>query len=267
MLGSFIILFREAFEAALVVGIILSFLKRSGNEQYIKNVFAAVAAAIGTSVLVGVAINLLSIEFEGAAEQIFEGVLLLITAALLATLIVYMMRVKPSAKQIESEAKQKLMGGSPLGLFALVFFAVLREGVETVLFLVGLNVSSGVDGLLGGVLGLAAGVGLVYLLFQGIIRLNFGMLFTVTNTLLILIASGMVAYGVHELQEAGVIPIVIEHVWDINHILNEKEGVGAILKAAFGYNGNPSLIEVISYLVFMAGIIIASRVEFKRTHS
>lgn len=269
MLGSFIVLFRECFEAALIVGIILSYLNRTGQTQYFKTVTYGIASAIFASIAMGVAFNLLSVEFEGKTEQIFEGITMLVTALLLSTLIVYMMRVKPGVKQIENEAGQSLAGGA-MGLFALVFFSVFREGVETVLFMIGLDLSGGADGLLGGLLGAAVGVGLVYMIFRGIISLNFKMLFNVTNALLILIASGLVAHGVHELQEAGYIPIVIEHLWDINPALNadgsyplfhEKGAIGALLAGVFGYNGNPSLIEVISYWVFMAAVLIAGNIK------
>lgn len=270
VLGSFIVLFRECFEAALIVGIILSFLNRTGQQQFIKTVTYGVIAAIFASIAMGVAFNMLSIEFEGKTEQIFEGITMLVTALLLSTMIVYMMRVKPGVKQIESEAVQSIGGGNAWGLFALVFFSVFREGVETVLFMIGLDLTGSSNGLLGGILGAAVGIGLVYLIFQGIIRLNFKMLFNVTNALLILIASGLVAHGIHELQEAGYVPIVIEHLWDINPALNadgsyplfhEKGVIGALLAGVFGYNGNPSLIEVISYWVFMAAVLIAGNVK------
>lgn len=259
MLGSFIVLFRESFEAALIVGIILSFLKRSGQAEHIKTVGFGVLAAIIISIVTGIIFLSFSMSFEGATEQIFEGITMLVTALLLSTLIVYMMRVKPSGKAIEGDVKQQLLTGSAWGLFALVFFSVYREGVETVLFLVGLNLTDGLDGIGGAVLGLAAGIGLVYLIFKGIVRLNFGMLFNVTNALLILIASGLVAHGVHELQEVGWIPTIVAHVWDINHLLDEKSQLGTILKGVFGYNGNPSLIEVLSYVVFMAVVIVAGK--------
>ena len=81
-------------------------------------------------------------------------------------------------------------------------------------------------------------------------RLNVRTFFRVTSVLLILFAAGLVAHGVHELQEAGVLPIIIEHVWDINYILDEKSTLGSILKALFGYNGNPSLLETVSYAAY-----------------
>ncbi len=268
MVESFIILFREAFEAALIVGIILGYLKRTGAQQQIKTVAYGIAAAMVVSLGLGIAFKAFAVGFEGEAGEIFEGVTMLVTAALLSTLIVYMIRVKPSAKQIEAETGQSLFNGSSWGLFLLVFASILREGIETVLFLIGLNVS-GPDALIGGLLGLAVGVGLVYMLFRGLVRLNFKMLFTVTNTLLILIAAGLVAHGFRELQSAGVITALTTDVFNINPAANldgsypalhDKGTIGSILSGVFGYNGDPSILEVASYFAYMGLILLASMV-------
>jgi high-affinity iron transporter len=105
---------------------------------------------------------------------------------------------------------------------------------------------------LGAVLGISSAILLGWFIFKSTNKLNIRGFFMVTNVLLILFAAGLVAYGVHELNEAGWIPSLIEHVWDINHILNEKSQIGLILKALFGYNGNPSLSEVVAYLIYFA---------------
>jgi high-affinity iron transporter len=124
-------------------------------------------------------------------------------------------------------------------------------------------VTEGVLTLIGAVVGLATAVILGWILFSSTKRLSLRGFFKVTNILLILFAAGLVAYGVHELNEAGWIPSVIEHIWDINHILNEKSQTGLILKALFGYNGNPSLTEVIAYLVYIA-ILSTNYLRFQR---
>jgi high-affinity iron transporter len=93
------------------------------------------------------------------------------------------------------------------------------------------------------------------MLFRSASKLNIQSFFRVTNVLLIIFAAGLVAYGVHEFNEAGIIPSIIEHVWDINGFINEKSQFGLILKALVGYNGNPSLTEVIAYLAYLTGII------------
>ena len=96
-------------------------------------------------------------------------------------------------------------------------------------------------------------------IFASTIRLDLVKFFKVTSVLLILFAAGLIAHGVHEFNEVGWIPAIIEHVWDINPILNEKSTFGAMLKALFGYNGNPSLTEVIAYLAYFVAIIFGLR--------
>jgi high-affinity iron transporter len=264
---SFIILFREAFEAALIVGIILSYLKRTGAAAQYTTVAYGTAAAIGVSLITGAAFKVLAISFEGANEEIFEGVTMLVTAALLSTMIIWMIRVKPSVKQIESETSNSLTGNK-WGLFFLVFISIFREGLEAVLFFSGLDIG-GTNAIIGSVLGLAVGVGLVYLLFRGLIRLNFKVLFNVTNTLLVLIAAGLVAHGFHELQEAGVVTFLSNVVWDINPAANadgtypalhDHGSIGGFLASVFGYNGNPSAIEVLSYLLYIAIIMVGAKI-------
>ena len=136
--------------------------------------------------------------------------------------------------------------------------------MELALFLLATSfVTEGVLTIIGAVIGLGTAVIIGWVLFSSTNRLSLPGFFKVTNILLILFAAGLVAYGVHELNEAGWIPSVIEHVWDINHILNEKSQLGLMLKALFGYNGNPSLTEVIAYLVYSA-ILFATYLRFQQ---
>ncbi len=267
MVESFIILFREAFEAALVVGIILSYLKRTGATSQYNTVAYGTAAAIAASLATATAFKMLAVNFEGANEEIFEGITMLVTAALLSTMIIWMIRVKPSVKQIEKKTSSTLTGNK-WGLFFLVFVSIFREGLEAVLFLSGLDIE-GANGLIGGFLGIMVGVGLVYLLFRGLIRLNFKVLFNVTNTLLVLIAAGLVAHGFHELQEAGVVTFLGNVVWDINPALNangtypalhDHGSIGGFLSSVFGYNGNPTALEVLSYLLYIAIVVLGAKI-------
>jgi high-affinity iron transporter len=142
-----------------------------------------------------------------------------------------------------------------LGIFFIVFVAVLREGVETVIFLAALP-SSDITIIAGAILGFIVAFGIAFAYFSQSKRFSLRTFFRITSILLILFAAGMVAYGVHELQEAGVIPILIEHVWDINFLLPENGPLGLVLKGLVGYNGNPSLIEVIAYLTALSVLLI-----------
>ncbi|MBW1753416.1 MAG: FTR1 family protein, partial [Deltaproteobacteria bacterium] len=202
--------------------------------------------------------------FTGRAEEIFEGITMLIGALLLTTMILWMMKQKHIARELENRVATELTETHKFGLFSLVFVAILREGIETVIFLrAAILVSTG-NTMIGSLAGVIAAILLGYAIFLGSMKINLKRFFNITSILLILFAAGLVAHGVHELQEAKVVPTVIEHIWNINPpanldgsypILHEKGHVGSILKSLFGYNGNPSLIEVLSYLLYITLVI------------
>jgi high-affinity iron transporter len=263
MLQSFIILFRETLEAALVIGIVLGYLVRTGQTEYRKSVYLGLAAGVGASILGAFGFQLLAGGFSGRAEEIFEGITMLAGAVLLTTLIVWILRKSAKTAELERKVADRIEGTRRAGLFLLIFFAVLREGIESVIFLSAARFASGQNNLAGAGLGLLSAVALGFLLFRGALRINLRSFFTVTNILLILFAAGLVAGGVHELQEAGVLPIVREQVWDINPsvagdgypLLHENGLLGSVAKGLFGYNGNPSLVEVLAYLGYLIAVV------------
>lgn len=263
MFPSYLLALREGIEAALIVGIVLGTLNKLQLPALKRHVWAGTISAVVVSLLVGVALYTAGASFEGAAEEIFEGISMLIAAGILTWMIFWMRRrARTLAKEIEGDvrqaARQQESGGK--AMFALAFFAVVREGIELALFIFAAALATDIQrSLLGAALGLVSAIVLGWLLFTSTVRLDLARFFRVTSILLILFAAGLVAHGVHEFNEAGVIPAFIEHVWDINHILPEKSVLGSILTALFGYNGNPSLSEVIAYLVYYVAILLGMR--------
>ena len=134
--------------------------------------------------------------------------------------------------------------------------AVLREGVETVIFLGAISFAGAKSVAIGGVAGLVAAIILGYIIFVTAKKVNIKIFFGVTSVVLILLAAGLVAHGVHEFQEVNLLPVFVEEVWNTNHILDENGVVGSIFKSLLGYNGNPSLLEIMSYLAY-TGIVFA----------
>ena len=275
MIASFIITFREALEAALIVGIVLGYLAKTNQTRYNRVVYLAIGAAIAASIAGALAFTRIAGGFTGRVEQIFEGAAMLIGAALLTTMILWMMKQRHVAAELRERVAAEVAESHRLGLFALVFVSVLREGIETVIFLGAASFVSAGNSLIGALAGLLAAGVLGYAIFAGSMKLDLRKFFTVTSILLILFAAGLVAHGVHELQEAGIVPVVVEHVWDINPALNpdgsypllhENGLVGSILMTLVGYNGNPSLLEVASYVGYLLLVFgLWRRIENPRT--
>ena len=267
MLESFLVTSRETLEASLVVGIVLAYLNRTNNQNYRKTVYYGIGFGILASIIAALIFTLFAGGFEGKAEEIFEGATMLIGAVLLTTMILWMMKQRHISKEIEGKVERHLMNKplfSHLGIFMLIFIAVIREGVETVIFLNALNYASGIN-FIGGTLGIIAAIIAGYLFFIGTKKINLKKMFGISSILLILFAAGLVAHGVHEFEEAGVVSGIISPLFDINYILNEKGIVGSFLKGLFGYNGNPSLLEVLAYAAYL-GIIfyLYKRIENSR---
>jgi len=254
MIESFLVTSRETLEASLVVGIVLAYLNKTNNQNYKKTVYYGIAFGILASIFSAVVFTVFAGGFEGRAEEIFEGTTMLIGAFLLTTMILWMMQQRHIAREIEGKVEKHLMGSQPLfshlGIFMLIFIAIIREGIETVIFLNAINYASGIN-FIGGTLGIIAAIIAGYLFFISTRKINLKKLFNISSILLILFAAGLVAHGIHEFEEAGAVSGIVSPLFDINPILNEKGLVGSFLKGLFGYNGNPSLLEVIGYVSYL----------------
>ena len=266
MLAGFLLALREGIEAALIVGIVLGLLRKMNRTDRAPIVWLGVGAAALVSLLAAAVINLVGARFEGAAEEAFEGVTMLLAAGVLTWMIFWMQKQGRQIQAgLEADVKHALARGTGLGLFLVPFFAVVREGIELALFLTASALASdAIQTLTGAVLGLAISVLLGWLLFTSTLRLNLQRFFQVTGFLLILFAAGLVAHGVHEFNEVGWIPALIEQVWNLNPVLDENSTFGALLKALFGYNGNPSLTEVLAYLAYFVALFLGLRSAQKR---
>jgi len=266
MLPSYLLSLREGIEAALIIGIVLGALRKMRRMDLSPAVWIGVISASLLSILAGVLLTTLGLSFEGQAEQIFEGITMLLAAGVLTWMIFWMSRQARNIKgELESGVHKAAFEGGKRGLFALAFLAVLREGIELALFLVASVFASDVQQtLIGAFLGLGTAILLGWSLFATTVRLDLRRFFQVTGFLLILFAAGLVAHGVHEFNEAGVIPPVIEHVWDVNPILDENSVPGSMLRALFGYNGNPSLTEVLAYFTYFVAIYFGLRLSDRR---
>lgn len=260
MLTSFLLAWREGLEIALIVGIIFGALYRFKREDLFVTVELGIASAIATSLVVAIALNIMGASLEGDSEAIFEGVMMWMAAGLLTWMILWMQARAAQIKNLIQEDVRLASKAGKLSIFVLAFVAVVREGIELAFFLTASVFTSNLSQtLLGAVGGLALALLMGWGLYRATIRLNLRSFFRVTSILLIFFAAGLVAHGTHEFNEVGFIPGIIEPLWDVNNILPEDSLVGQVAKTLFGYNGNPSLTEVISYLMYFAALYLAAR--------
>jgi high-affinity iron transporter len=265
MAASFLLVFREVLEAALVVGVILGYLLKTGRRAMSRWVWIGVAAGVAASVAGAILFNRLAGGFEGRAEQLLEGVTRIVGAVLLTTAIAWLARAAGRV-EVERAVETRLAGPARGGLVLLAGVSVLREGIELVIFLAAARVGTGggdvVGALAGALLGFAAAIALGVLVFTAAVRVNLRSFFGATNVLLVLFAAGLVAGSLHEFAEAGVLPPIVEHLWDVNlPALQEDGAIGGILKGLFGWNSAPSALELIGWTAYLAA---AGAVAFVR---
>ena len=289
-MAELIIMFREVLEASLIIGILYTYLNKSGNKDSIKMVWSGVGVAVLASIIIAYIFGQLAIGLKDSEAKIFEGVVMIIASIVLTTMIIWMARNKNISEDLKNKAKEAISSGFRYGIFTLAFVAVFREGVEIILLLWG----AGKDGInvissiIGALLGLAGG----YAIFVQGVKVPLQKFFNITSVLLIFVAAGMLTYGVHELESGGVIPYYggkteiqensilairsngesmtfnsgsekkakkwASRIWDINPpknadgsypIFHDKGAVGGLIKGFFGYNGDPSLIEFITWIL------------------
>lgn len=264
MSAALLLTFREGLEAAVILSILLAFLKRAGEQDLARYVLYAALAAAAMSVAAGVVVFETTGELEGRAEQLFEGTVMIVAAIVITHVWRHSRNVR---RQYENQTAVALASTSARrAIFVTAFVVVLIEGLEVVLFLRATVGDSAGDAFVGGLIGLALAVAVGLVVYQANRLRDAILLFYLVGAALIVLAAGLLAHGVHEFQEAGIIPVLRENLWNTNGILDEGEGFGKFMRSLFGYNGNPELLEVIvwvSYLTVAAWYFQA--VRFLRT--
>jgi len=269
MLPTYLLSLREGLEAALIIGIVLGAVSKIRRKDLTPSVWLGVFSAVGVSIITAVILTSFGMSLEDEAEKIFEGITMLIAAGILTWMIFWMGKQARFLKsELEDGVNKAAASKGKRAVFMLAFMAVVREGVELAIFITAAFFAGNeaqatanlIQTLAGTILGLGTAVLLGYTIFATSLRLDLRKFFQVTGILLILFAAGLVAHGVHEFNEVGWIPAIVEHVWDVNMILDENSVAGQLLKTLFGYNGNPSLTEMIAYF----GYIITTSIFWRR---
>jgi high-affinity iron transporter len=266
MITGFLIGLREGLEAALIVGIVVAYLVRTGNRQRLPLVWAGALAAVAASVLVGGLLFVTVGSLEEPYEQLFEAAAMLLAAGIVSWMLFWMRSQGRAARgNLERDVARTLGTGSAIGLVALAFIAVIREGIETAVFLFGQMTAAGsvVEGdpgdaalvLVGAVLGLFGAAILGYLIYRGGTRLDLPTFFTWTGVALVFVAAGLVSRAVHELAEIGVLAFGTQTAFDFSGVLPHSSGAGQFLRTLFGYSSQPELITVVAYVAYLLPVL------------
>jgi high-affinity iron transporter len=281
-MSEFIIVFREVLEASLVVGIIYLLLEKSNLKDHFKKLWLGVGAAIAASIAVGYLVILAKNSLgNNSTQALFEGIFLYLTAFLIWYVIFWLSKNVSDKKELESSTLNAI-NISSWGVFFVVFFAILREGFETAIFLISSLSITGTFSYLGFFLGAILAILIGYLIVIQGRKVDIRNIFKYSTLLLVFLASGMIAYGTHEVEEYIVKSEIIEDFnsddiyrpWDILqpkdslsesdvafmytydgskekyvHLFHDKGSVGVFLKGFFGYNSNPNLPELVLWLL------------------
>lgn len=259
--AAYLITFREGLEAALIVGILLSCLRALKMNREQIYVWAGVALGLVLSLIFAWVFATFVGGFEGKTEKIYEGVLMLGAGALITHLVFWMRhKGKEIQQHLDAQVKESVQKGMLWMVALIATMSVVREGVETVIFFQALTVqASGSAPFISGGAGVLSAVLLAIIIFWTTKKVPVGAFFKYTSYFLVLIAAGLVGHGIVELQGAGWVPTFVKPVYDLSAVLSEKDGLGALLKAGFGYDANPSLLAVVGYLLYlgvMAGFML-----------
>jgi len=258
--AGFLITMRESIEAALIIGILLTYLSKVGHKELRKDIWLGTIAAILTSVGAAMLFYFVLGEFEQYVE-IIEGFAMIIAAIILTWVIIWMMKTGKDMKgKLEDRIELTISKEKRFGLIFLAFISVLREGIETVLFMVGVvTVEDNVWAIIwSSIAGIAVSVVIGIALFWSGQRINLKHFFNITSVILIIFAAGLFAHGLHEFQEIGWFGsedfFLQRIVWDTSAILNDKTmELGKFLRALVGYQDKPTWLELISYVTYVVG--------------
>jgi high-affinity iron transporter len=254
--AALLITLREGIEAALIVSILLAYLRQLGRMDRARSILWGVLGAVAVSVAVAGALFAVAAEFKGVGEQIFEGLTTLVAVCVLTWMIFWMRGQGGKVKgEIQHKVDDALAGGG-VALGAVAFAVVAREGIETALFLFGATEATQgrggtLPGVIGGLLGLGIASALGYLLFKGSVKLNLRTFFTYTGGIILVVSAGLLAFSMNELQEAGVLPGFGAKAFNLTKNLPDTSGVGSALHALLGYQSNPTWLAVGSWFAYL----------------
>ncbi|MFD7258867.1 iron uptake transporter permease EfeU [Streptomyces sp. NPDC059874] len=253
MFANYLIGLREGLEASLVVCILIAYLVKTGNRRGLPAIWTGVGIAATLSLGVGAILQFGSTQLSFEAQEMLGGGLSILAVSLVTWMVFWMRR---TARHLKAELHGKLDQALAIGTGALIataFLAVGREGLETALFVWSAVQASG-DGarpLTGAVLGLLTAVALGWLFYRGALRINLAKFFTWTGALLVIVAAGVLAYGIHDLQEADILPGLDNRLFDISATIPPDSWYGTLFKGIFNFQPNPSTLQAAFWALYL----------------
>jgi high-affinity iron transporter len=259
----FLIGLREGVEAALIVAIVLAYVVRTGNGRHIPKIWLGSGVAVILSVALGLLIFNTVGSFEEPYEQLFEGSAMLLAAVVVTWMLFWMRRQSINLRgELQAAVDRVLSEGTAWGLAVLAFTAVIREGVETALFLAGQATSAETGAgsvLVGAILGLGVAVLIGWGFYRGSRAIDLRRFFRWTGIALVFIAAGLLSHAVHEFIEAaeisGVAVIGSQTAFDISAVLSHDDGIGQFLRAIFGYSASPEVLTFVVHVAYVVAIL------------
>ena len=256
MLANFLIGLREGLEAALIVSILVAYLVKSGRSRLLPRIWLGVAIAVAVSLAFGAILTFGPRGLTFEAQELIGGMLSIIAVGFVTWMIFWMAKAARSMSgQLRSQV-DRASDARPWSLVVVAMLAVGREGLETALFLWAATQAAGRGGgtsagpLLGATLGLLLAMGLGYGIYRGALKINLTRFFTWTGVFLILVAAGVLAYGVHDLQEAGVLPGLNNLAFDVSAAVPPTSWYGTLLKGIFNFSPATTVLEAAAWLLY-----------------
>ncbi len=254
MFANYLIGLREGLEASLIVAILVAYLVKIDQRRTLPRLWLGVGLAVLLSMGVGAFLQITSQELTFQAQETFGGVMSIIAAGLITWMVFWMASHAHELRgHLHGEVDRALAGSAWLLTF-IAFMAVAREGIETALFLwAGIRATgSSTSPLLGALLGLATALLIGILIYRGAVRLNLARLFTWTGIALIVVAAGVLAYGVHDLQEAGVLPGLNNLAFDVSRQIPPGSWYGTLLKGTVNFSPATTWLELVVWVAYLA---------------
>jgi high-affinity iron transporter len=259
MIPTFVIGLREGVEASLIVGIVAAFLRQEGRSDALRWMWTGVALAAAICAAGGIALEIVSENLPQKEQEGLETVIALIAVVAVTFMIVWMRRNARSIKgALEGHAKEALAAGSVLALVGMAFFAVIREGFETSVFLLAAFDSSTSPAAAGAgaVLGVLVAVLIGWGIYRGGVHINLARFFRITGVVLVLVAAGLVASAAHTAHEAGWLNSMQDRVVDLRWLVEPGSVRSSLLTGIFGFQPEPVVAEVLGYLLFAIPMLL-----------